>query len=207
MLGKINVNFIIFLYGNLGTIWNIDKEFGIINLQHKQRMNNIMIKYVKTIESQFRLLLICFCSFSSLYAVVFQIMSSNLPKSIISNYDMQKINMHNPIFLTVLGVFSIAVGIYLKNEVRHMILEEDEDEMDWESDNLLDKLSVEFIWLCGIFFIYFFVQVGIVMFFFHSVVDIQVYGKTVDIKLAMAVSSLFIYGVYRCTILKFCYKL
>ncbi|WP_456364502.1 hypothetical protein [Priestia aryabhattai] len=145
---------------------------------------------MRSIELKLRYIMICFCSFLSLYALL---------KLITDNLGVH-ININNGFILSVLVVFSILVGWGIISETTEQIgefLKLDDD------DGLADYLQVEFIYSVSLIFLFFFTQLGLMLFFFT---DFQ-YRTTLfgfkEYNVLFLIDSIVLYIMYRLTFLKF----
>lgn len=145
---------------------------------------------MRSIELKVRYIMICFCSFVSLYALL---------KLITDNLGV-RININNGFILAVLVIFSILVGWGIVSETTEQIgefLRLDDD------DGLVDYLQIEFIYSICLIFLFFFTQLGLMLFFFS---DFQYRTTLFGLKeylVLFAIDSIVLYIMYRLTFLKF----
>lgn len=149
-----------------------------------------MVAVIRALELKIRYIMIVFCSFSSLYSLL---------KLTTDNFGVH-ININNVFILAILAIFAITVGWWIVAETMEVIggeLTLDDD------DGLLEYLQVEFIYSVCLIFLFFFTQLGLMLFFFP---DFQYQTTFFGLKLYVALfalDSIVIYILYRLTFLKF----
>lgn len=146
----------------------------------------MIINYAKKIELKLRFLLICFCAFTFLYSIA----SAVSP--------IIHIEFKNGFVVLLMVVFAIVIGYFIKYEFMEFF----KTGWDWKPKNKIEKLQNELFCIVGIGFLYYFTQVGLMVLFFPSFELLTFYSYSLY-NILFPLISLFIYILYRCTILKF----
>lgn len=140
------------------------------------------------LESKIRVLLLGFCVYSFIYAIVFNL----LPK-------FAESIVHNYIFIILASIFSFFAGFIVDEEIE---ITKQLYEWDWIVESKSDYICAEFVGLVSIGAFYFAVQMGICMIFFPEFDKVQFWGDRYLYPYVFTFNSIMIYILYRLTIIK-----
>lgn len=138
-------------------------------------------------ERKFRILLYSFCAYTLLFSTVSVVFKE--PENIVNN----------PIFIILAGLFSLAGGLVIDEEIESI---KKEYEWDWKPKTRWDYYCTEWVGLVTIGLLYFMVQMGLGAIFFPGFDKIKFLGERYLYTYLFTFNSIIIYILYRLTIIK-----